>query len=160
MGENLAVEGRAAVRTPMQWTPGINGGFSNAETAKLAAPVTEGGYAPRFVNVESQLHDPDSLLSFIRTLIRRYRTTFEIGFGEFELLDQEHDAVLAHAMRWDEGRVVLLHNFAPAPVDVRLPLEGSELLDLLTGIRHPLPERGLAEIPLEGYGFRWLRVLP
>ncbi len=42
MGENLAVEGRQAVRTPMQWTSDLNGGFSTADPSKLAAPVTEG----------------------------------------------------------------------------------------------------------------------
>jgi trehalose synthase len=160
MGENLAVEGRSSVRTPMQWTPGANGGFSTAKPRKLAAPVTTGGYGPDFVNVETQLHDPDSLLSFLRALIHTYRTTFEIGFGAFEILEQEHPAVLAHQMRWDEGCVLLLHNFAADPVEVRVPVEGETLLDLLSGVRHPLPEPGTAAIPLEGYGYRWLRVLP
>src|SRR3712207_5640404 len=100
MGENLAVEGRSSVRTPMQWTAGENGGFSTAPARRLPAPVTEGGYGPEFVNVESQRHDPDSLLSFFRALIGVYRTTFEIGHGAFELLDAGVDAVLAHEMRW------------------------------------------------------------
>ncbi|WP_210506283.1 alpha-amylase family protein [Naasia sp. SYSU D00057] len=160
MGENLAIEGRSSVRTPMQWTPGVNGGFSTAPAKRLPAPVTEGGYGPEFVNVEAQRNDPDSLLSFLRALIERYQTTFEIGHGVPELLDAGADAVLAHAMRWDEGCVVLVHNFGAAPVDVALTLEGSSLLDLLTGTRLPLPESGPAHIPLEGYGFRWLRLLP
>jgi hypothetical protein len=56
---------------------------------------------------------------------------------------------------------VLLHNFSAEPVPLRLDLDGgSELLDLLSGKRAPLPESGPADLPLEGYGFRWLRVLP
>jgi trehalose synthase len=159
MGENLAVEGRSAVRTPMQWTPGANGGFSSAKRRQLAAPITPGGYGPEFVNVESQLHDPDSLLSFVRSLIHCYRRTFEIGSGTFELLDSGHDGVLAHAMRWDEGCVVLVHNFSSEPVAVRLGVDGGTLLDLLSGTRETLAEPGIAVLPLEGYGFRWLRVL-
>jgi len=160
MGENLAIEGRMSVRSPMQWTPGKNGGFSEADPKDLTAPVTDGGYGPTFVNVESQLHDPDSLLSFIRLLAERYGTTFEIGHGEFRILDHEHPSVLAHEMRWEEGRVVLLHNFSSEPVPLELELDGRELLDLLSGEREQLPESGPAALPLEGYGFRWLRVLP
>src|SRR5690606_21722667 len=73
MGENLAAPGRLAVRTPMQWSDGRNGGFSSAQPARLAGPVTEGGFAPEFVNVSDQRRDPDSLLNFIQLLIRRYR---------------------------------------------------------------------------------------
>ncbi|MCU1571229.1 MAG: treS [Naasia sp.] len=159
MGENLAVEGRSAVRTPMQWTAGANAGFSTAAERKLPAPVTPGGYGPAFVNVESQDHDPDSLLVFVRKLVQTYRTTFEIGFGAFGVLDSGTPGVLAHEMRWDEGCVVALHNFSPESAEVRLPLEGSAVLDLLTGIREPLPEKGPAVLSLEGYGFRWLRLL-
>src|SRR3712207_8442470 len=51
MGESLQAEGRLAVRTPMQWTAGRNGGFSTAPAAKLPGPVGEGGFAPAFVHV-------------------------------------------------------------------------------------------------------------
>ncbi|MBA3294942.1 MAG: trehalose synthase, partial [Geodermatophilaceae bacterium] len=46
MGENLAAEGRYAVRTPMQWTDGRNGGFSTAVRSRLPGPVVEGGFGP------------------------------------------------------------------------------------------------------------------
>ena len=73
MGENLAAGGRSAVRTPMQWTAGRNGGFSAAKASALAAPVVEGGFAPEHINVADQRHDPDSLLGFMSLLIRCYR---------------------------------------------------------------------------------------
>ena len=81
MGENLAAEGRMAVRTPMQWTAGKNGGFSTAAPSRLAGPVTEGGYGPEHVNVEAQRRDPDSLLSFMTLLVRRYRECPELRLG-------------------------------------------------------------------------------
>src|SRR5690606_30789881 len=43
MGENLAVEGRLAVRTPMQWTSEKNGGFSSAATKDLVRPMVTRG---------------------------------------------------------------------------------------------------------------------
>ncbi|MFD1715858.1 alpha-amylase family protein [Amnibacterium flavum] len=159
MGENLAIEGRMAVRTPMQWTSGENGGFSTAAAKDLTAAVTEGGYGPRFVNVEDQQHDPDSLLSFIRTLAHSYRTSFEIGYGDFALLPQDDPGLLVHSMTWDEGRVVFVHNFSPDPATVTLQLDGVALFDILEGRREAIPEGGAATVVVDGYGYRWLRVL-
>ena len=70
MGENLAVEGRYAVRTPMQWTTDPNGGFSTADPDELATPVVEGEFGPEHVNVAAQRRDPDSLLNWMKLLIR------------------------------------------------------------------------------------------
>ena len=74
MGEDLAQEGRMAVRTPMQWTDGRNGGFSTAPPRKLVSPVVQGGYGPEHVNAAQQRRDPDSLWTFMRGLIAAYRS--------------------------------------------------------------------------------------
>jgi trehalose synthase len=161
MGENLEAEGRYAVRTPMQWTASRNGGFSDAAPSKLPGPVVEGGFGPEHVNVESQRRDPASLLSFMTLLVQRYRECPELGWGDFELLDQPHTAVLAHRVRWDDAAIVALHNLAPEPCTVPLTLgpceAGTDLVDLLCDGVSPIDERGHAEVTLEGFGFRWLR---
>jgi glycosidase len=161
MGENLAAEGRHAVRTPMQWTAGRNGGFSDAPPSKLPAPVVEGGFAPEHVNVEAQRRDPDSLLQFVTMLVQRYRECPELGWGRFTALDQPNPAVLAHVVEWDDWRIVALHNLAAEPCTVPLSLgptaPDTALVDLLCDGTTPLDERGKAEVTLEGYGFRWLR---
>ena len=90
MGEDLDLEGRMAVRTPMQWTSGRNGGFSAAQPRRLRRPVVTGGFAPEFVNVADQRHDPDSLLAFMKLLVRRYRESPELGWGKLTILDQPH----------------------------------------------------------------------
>jgi glycosidase len=164
MGENLAADGRLAVRTPMQWTAGRNGGFSTAPPSRLAGPVVEGPFGPEHVNVETQRRDPDSLLSFMTLLIRRYRACPELGWGAFEVLDQPDPAVLAHRSTWDDASTVAIHNLSPEATHVSLQLEGCDdatrLIDLLVdGITHP-DARGRVELPLEGYGYRWLRVVP
>jgi glycosidase len=84
MGENLDVDGRLAVRTPMQWSPQPNGGFSSARASKLPRPVVGGAYGPEHVNVAAQRSDPDSLLSFVTLLIRRYRESPELGWSEVQ----------------------------------------------------------------------------
>ena len=161
MGENLAEEGRYAVRTPMQWTDGRNGGFSTAPPSKLAGPVVQGGFGPEHINVAAQRRDPDSLLNFMGLLIRRYRECPELGWGRFEVLDQPHRSVLAHRCSWDGQAVIALHNIGAEPQTVPLTLDGcnedTRLVDLLCDGSTATDSSGRADILLEGYGFRWLR---
>jgi trehalose synthase len=163
MGEDLDAEGRLAVRTPMQWTAGRNGGFSSAAPRKLPGPVVSGGFAPEFVNVADQRRDPDSLLSFMKLLISRYRESPELGWGTFTVLEQPHASVLAHACVWDDGTMVAVHNLGPEPRTVPLTLEDCDsthrLVDLLQEGSTPISDKGAAEIALDGYGYRWLRVV-
>jgi glycosidase len=163
MGEDLDAEGRLAVRTPMQWTSGPNGGFSTADPDRLPGPVVDGGFAPEFVNVADQRRDEDSLLSFMKLLIRRYRESPELGWGGFDLLDQPHREVLAHLCSWDDGALVAVHNLGPEPRTVPLTLEGCDtghhLEDLLVTQTTPVGEDGAVELTLDGYGYRWLRVV-
>src|SRR5699024_8805921 len=98
MREYLESPCRQSVRTPMQWTSDANGGFSRARASRLAAPVVEDGFSPEHVNVADQRHDPDSLLQFMRLLIRTYRNSVEIGWGDFSVLEQPNDAVLVHSV--------------------------------------------------------------
>ena len=159
MGEDLDAEGRNAVRTPMQWTAGKNGGFSTAAPSRLPGPVVSGGFAPEHVNVADQRADPDSLLNFVRKLVLRYRECPELGWGEFEVLDQPYAAVLAHSCRWEDGRMIALHNLGSEPVSVPLGKldepDDAELVDLLGTDRYAVG----ADVDLDGYGCRWLRVV-
>jgi trehalose synthase len=163
MGENRALGGRLTVRSPMQWTAEPNGGFSGAASSKLVATPPSDGYAPEHVNVEAQLHDQDSLLAFMKRLAVRYRASPEIGWGRFHLLEQPIDAVLAHEVTADVGRLVALHNFANVPAVVPLTLDvderGTELSDLFDIERIALDESGRCEVHLDAYGYRWLRVM-
>jgi trehalose synthase len=163
MGENLDAEGRQAVRTPMQWTSGKNGGFSTARPSRLPNPVTEGGFGPEFVNVEAQRRDPDSLLRFMSLLIRRYRECPELGWGDLAILDQPHPSVLAHSCTWGEACLVALHNLSPEPRTVPLALDGlppdSRLVDLLEEGGAEVGDGGRVELALDGYGYRWLRAV-
>ncbi|MDC7122370.1 alpha-amylase family protein [Cellulomonas fimi] len=170
MGENLAAEGRMAVRTPMQWTSERNGGFSRARASRLSGPVVEGGYGPEHVNVADQRRDPDSLLTFVQTLVRRYRESPELGWAtDVEILDPPHAAVLAHRSTWQDGSTVALHNLGDEAVEVPLDLPdcvadddggaGVRLVDLLHAQEWTCDERGRVTVPLDAYGYRWLRVV-
>jgi len=162
MGENLSAGDRLAVRPPMQWSDDRNGGFSTARPSRLVSPVVEGGFAAEHVNVDDQRRDPDSLLNFMTTLIRRYRQSPELGWASFEVLYQPHHDVLAHRCTWDDGSLVAVHNLAPEARTLTLRLddcdESCSLVDLLEPGRSPLDGAGSTEISLDGYGYRWLRI--
>ena len=164
MAENLAVEGRLAVRTPMQWTSGTNGGFSTAPKRRLTRPLPEGLYGPDRVNAADQRRDRGSFWWFMRDLIHTHRQQPEIGWSTVEILKQPHRAVLAHVCREGSGwAMVALHNLGAEAVVVPIQLDGSPpesvLVDLFDGLaEHPLDAAGRAEFTLEAYGYRWLRL--
>jgi trehalose synthase len=164
MGEDLAVGSRLAVRTPMQWTRGANGGFSDAPKRKLVRKVVTDGYGPEHVNATDQRHDGESLLHFMRTLIERYRASAEMGWGQFELLRQPVPELLVHTLAGAEGRMVALHNFCDAGVVAEFAVPDADdtyhLVDLLVDGRNvELDVKGRASVPMDGYGYRWFRVI-
>ncbi|MBO1030580.1 alpha-amylase family protein [Tessaracoccus sp. SD287] len=167
MGENLAVPGRMAVRTPMQWTDEKNGGFSAARASRLPAPVTEGAFGPAHVNVAAQRKDPDSLLNFVSLLARRYRESPEVGMGASQVLAHDVASVLAHRCTWtrpgDAGAsTVLVHNLSPEACEITVTLdgveEGTEARELLTDARLQVGRGGRLTVPVDGYGHLWWRL--
>lgn len=163
MGEDLAAEGRMAVRTPMQWTSGRNGGFSEAPARKLIQRPVPDGYGPAHVNVADQRRDPDSLWSFMRTLIGTYRMCPELGWGDFSVIEQPYPQVLAHRCDLDEVGLLAVHNLGADAVVVDLPVDGldesRELVDLFSQ-DEVTPADGSITVSLEGYGYRWYRLRP
>ena len=135
MAENLEIEGRYAVRSPMQWSP--DGGFTLSSTPRR--PMVSGPFGPQRVNVATQRRDPGSLLNWFERLIRRRRECPEIGFGTMTILDVGADAVFAHRCDWEGATVVAVHELAGEPVSVTLPVEdGLELVDLFGHDEHRL----------------------
>ncbi len=163
LGENLDAGERMAVRPPMQWEAGHQGGFSTAEPASHLARVVQGRFGPEHVNVDDQRRDPNSLLNFMSMLIHRYRESPELGWADFSVLEQPHKEVLAHRCTWGDGSMVAVHNLGPEQRKVPITLDdcddGCHLADLLRPGTTRLDRSGKAELDLDGYGYRWLRVI-
>ena len=164
MGENPDIPGRLAVRSPMQWTGGDNGGFSRATKRRLTRPLPDGLYGPERINAADQRRDHGSFWWFMRNLIYTYREQPETGWSNIEILKQPNRAVLAHVCREESGwAMAALHNFGSesclVPIEIEGLPPGSILVDLLGDLKEiPLDAHGRVEIDLEPYGYRWLRV--
>ncbi len=167
LGENLKAEGRLAVRVPMQWTAEPGAGFSTADPSTFAAPLAEGAFSPKHVNVRDQSRDPDSLLSFFLHLVDSYRACPELAWGTVQVVDPGPNAapVLAHRSDVGDVTIVALHNFADRKVTAELPLTGRAgcaLFDVLAadGSRETVGDDATLKVTLPPYGFRWLRSTP
>ncbi|WP_328343403.1 alpha-amylase family protein [Micromonospora sp. NBC_00421] len=162
MGENLALDGRNAIRTPMQWSYKENAGFSTADPEKLIRPVIDqGDFGYQQVNVTAQRGDPKSLLAWFERMIRTLREAPEIGSGSTSHIDVPMPAgVLAHRADGPTGTMVFLHNLGTEDVEVDLGTLAAEAdlpIDVLT-------DRGYGDVgkldslKLGGHGYRWIRL--
>jgi trehalose synthase len=158
MGENLDIEGRLSVRTPMQWTPGPNAGFSTARRSSLRRPIPDGRFGPLAVNVAEQRRDEGSLLSWMQRMVRRRRDVPELSWGRCEVLDLGVDGVLAHRSVGADRAVLVLHNLSAGPCEVRVPVDDDHqvVIDLLEGDARPTRhEVGAIAVRLAPYGYHW-----
>ena len=158
MGEQLALEGRMSVRTPMQWAPGPTGGFSTAEAGRLVRPQPGGDFGPDHVNVGVQRREPGSLLAFMTRLIHRRRETPELGLGASTLLENEPPALFAHRCDWQGSSVFAIHNLSDGTVTAELDLDRDITgVDDLLELREHRVEAGKLRVELDAYGYLWLR---
>jgi maltose alpha-D-glucosyltransferase/alpha-amylase len=159
MGEHLGLDARAAVRTPMQWSSEPNAGFSRAPQVARAV-VDSGPFSYEAVNVADQRRDPESLLNWMERMIRIRKETPEIGWGRWEVLRTNDEAVLGIAYTWKGSAVIAVHNLAGSARRAELELDAfapGAFVDMLSGEALEAPPAVPCHLVLEPYGFRWLR---
>ena len=159
MGDNIHLGDRDGVRTPMQWSPDRNGGFSRAEPSRLVLPpIMDALYGYEAVNVEAQSGDRHSLLNWTRRAIAVRRQYQAFGRGSFRLLYPHNRKVLAY-LREYEGRTILcVANLARTPQAVELELSefaGRTPIELDGGSIFPPISQLSYLLTLSPYGFYW-----
>ena len=145
MGDNIWLSDRDAVRTPMQWTPDRNAGFSTADPGKLYLPVVQSlVYHYASVNVEAQLATSSSLLHWTRAMLSVRRQHPVFGLGRFVAVECDNPHVLAFLRVLADGEVsgeepetvLCVNNLSHVPQGARLELPGhpgATLEDLFGG---------------------------
>jgi len=161
MGDDLKLPERNSVRTPMQWSAELHGGFSTAD--KTILPVIDDevwGY--RRINVAAQQRDPNSMLNWTERMIRLRKECPEIGWGKYTVLNTGTPNVLAMRYDWRNNSLVTVHNFSEKPQKIRVrcgDVPGSDrLINLIIGEHSRADADGKHTIVLEEYGYRWFRV--
>jgi maltose alpha-D-glucosyltransferase/alpha-amylase len=162
MGDNTKLGDRNGVRTPMQWSGGWNGGFSNAEPEKLYAPLIQDPvYGYPAVNVVSQKKTEHSLLNWIGRIIAVRKTTNVFGSGSIEFLYPANHRILAYVRQLDNETILVVNNLSNAAQAVELDLRryrGNILIEMFG--KNLFPRVG--ELPylltLGPYQFYWFRL--
>jgi maltose alpha-D-glucosyltransferase/alpha-amylase len=163
MGDNVFLGDRDGVRTPMQWSPDRNAGFSRADFAQLySAPLMDPVYGYQALNVEGELRDPSSLLHWLQRMLQVRKRHPLFGIGTFEVLSAENPSVLAYVREYEGDTVLCVNNLSRFAQPVELSLqrfEGRTPIELLG--RVPFPRIG--ELPylltLGPYGFYWFQIV-
>jgi maltose alpha-D-glucosyltransferase/alpha-amylase len=160
MGDNFFLGDRDAVRTPMQWSPDRNGGFSSGDPQQLYLPSNmDPIYGYGTVNVEAATRSPSSLLNWMRKLIKQHQTRrTAFGRGEIRFLYPNNRKILAYLRESDHESILCVANLARSAQPVGLDLSefrGRTPLELLGQTYFP-PIGDLAYLlTLPPYGFLW-----
>ncbi|GAA0691306.1 maltose alpha-D-glucosyltransferase [Kitasatospora atroaurantiaca] len=167
MGDNIWLADRDGVRTPMQWTPDRNAGFSAANPGRLDLPVVmDPTFGHAAVNVEAQTAVESSLLHWTRRMLAVRRQHPAFGLGTFEELDTGNPTVLAYARRLSRpdgtgDLVVCVNNLSRFPQPAGLDLAGEAgavPVELTGGVPFPAVTEEPYQLALGGHGFLWLSI--
>ena len=162
MGDNIYLGDRNGVRTPMQWTPDRNGGFSRADPARLYAPtIMDPVYGYEAVNVEAQSRSLSSLLSATKRLIAVRKSTLAFGRGTMTFIRPENRSVLAYVRQYQDEVILCVANLSRSAQATELDLSAFKdriPLEMLGRTRFP----AIGELPymitLSPYGFYWFQL--
>lgn len=159
MGDNLALEGRNSVRTPMQWSDDAFGGFTSNPNHTPVHPVIEDGpYGYREVNMYKAQREPDSLLNWMQRLVVIRKRCPAIGLGRLRVLKSAHSNVLIHGMDWNGERLLFMHNLAGKTTKVEraeYDKDDARWIPLFCDAGGHQQKNG--NVTLHAYGYLWLR---
>jgi maltose alpha-D-glucosyltransferase/alpha-amylase len=159
MGDNFFLGDRNGMRTPMQWTPDRNAGFSRADPQRLyLPPIMDPIYGYPSVNVEAQQRDPASLLNWMKRLVAVRKSHKVFGRGRLDFLRPGNRRILAYLREYGEESVLCVANLGRAAQPVELDLaryRGRVPVEMLGATAFP----PIGELPylltLPGHTFYW-----
>jgi len=162
MGDNVFLSDRDGVRTPMQWTPDRNAGFSQCNPAQLYLPaIMDQIYGYQAVNVEAQSRSMFSLLNWMKRLIAVHRSTECFGRGSLTFLRPENRSILSY-LRQDGDEIILcVANLSRAAQAAEIDLSvhaGRMPLEMLGRTWFPTITAAPFQVTLPPYGFFWFQL--
>ena len=162
MGDNVFIGDRNGVRTPMQWSPDRNAGFSRADPQRLyLPPIMDPVYGYQSTNVEAQMRDPSSLLSWTKRMLAVRKGSQAFGRGTRRFLRPGNRKILAYLREYGEDTILCVANLSRSaqPVELNLaPFKGRVPVEMLGRTTFP----PIGDLPylltLSAHGFYWFRL--
>ena len=162
MGDNVFIGDRNGVRTPMQWSPDRNAGFSRADPQRLyLPPIMDPIYGYQSTNVEAQIRDPSSLLSWTKRMLAVRKTSQAFGRGLRRFLKPGNRKILAYLREYGDDSILCVANLSRSaqPVELNLGLfKGRVPVEMLGRTAFP----PIGELPylltISAYGFYWFKL--
>jgi maltose alpha-D-glucosyltransferase/alpha-amylase len=162
MGDNVFLGDRNGLRTPMQWSPDRNAGFSRADPQQLyLPPIMDPVYGYQAVNVEAQTRDRSSLLNWMKRLLQVRRGSQAFGRGTLRFIRPGNRRVLVYLRQYGADTILCVANLSRSAQPVELDLaehKGAVPIELLGRAAFP----PIGELPylltLPGYAFYWFRL--
>jgi maltose alpha-D-glucosyltransferase/alpha-amylase len=162
MGDNIYLGDRNGVRTPMQWSPDRNAGFSRADPQRLyLPPIMDPVYGYEAVNVEAQQRDPSSLLHWTKRMLATRKASHAFGRGTLEFLRPGNRKILSYLRQYGDEAILCVANLARTAQPVELDLKrfrGRVPVEMLGRTSFP----PIGELPylltLPAHGFYWFRL--
>jgi maltose alpha-D-glucosyltransferase/alpha-amylase len=162
MGDNIHLGDRDGVRTPMQWSPDRNGGFSRADPAELILPpIMDPLYGFQAINVEAQSRDPHSLLNWLKRMLAVRKEHQAFGRGRLRFLRPQNRKVLAYLREYEGDVILCVANVGRTAQAVELDLsEFAGRVPLELSGRTPFPRIGQLTylLTLPPHGFYWFQL--
>jgi maltose alpha-D-glucosyltransferase/alpha-amylase len=162
MGDNIYLGDRNGVRTPMQWSPDRNAGFSRANPQQLFFPVIiDPEYHYEANNVEAQQNNPNSLLWWIKRVLDQRKRVQAFGRGEFAWVNPDNPKCLAYLRTYDPERVLVVANLSRFPQYVTLNLgdfAGMIPVEMFGQTEFPPLGRDPYQLALGPHSFYWFRL--
>jgi maltose alpha-D-glucosyltransferase/alpha-amylase len=162
MGDNIFLGDRNGVRTPMQWSPDRNAGFSHADPQRLfLPPIMDPVYGYEAVNVEAQARNPSSLLNWMRRMLAVRKSSKAFGRGRLSFLSPGNRKILAYLREYGDETILCVANLGRSAQPVELDLarfRGRVPLEMMGRTAFP----PIGELPylltLPACGFYWFRL--
>jgi maltose alpha-D-glucosyltransferase / alpha-amylase len=162
MGDNIFLGDRNGVRTPMQWSPDRNAGFSRADPQQLyLPPIMDPIYGFQAVNVEAQTRDRSSLLNWMKRMLSVRKSSQAFGRGSMRFIRPGNRKVLAYVREYGEDTILCVVNLARSAQPVELNLaefKGMVPIEMIGRTAFP----PIGDLPylltLPGHAFYWFRL--
>ena len=164
MGDNIYLGDRNGVRTPMQWSPDRNAGFSRANPQRLCLPVIiDPKYHYQVINVEAQENNRQSLLWWMKRLITLRKRYKSFSRGTIQFLHPDNNRILAFVRSDKEESVLIVANLSRFVQHVELDLSsytGTTPVEIFGQFEFPPIDKDPYFLSLGPHGFYWFILLP